>query len=283
MKWNLHIGKYFYRKKYSTDDLLDRLRQLGIQEGDNIFIHSSWDSFYNYTGNVKELVHALIELVGESGTIATPAFPYTKGMKNAPIFNVKRTMSGAGMITEVFRRCDGVKRSRNVRHSVCAKGPLAEYLTQDHQKSITCFDEYSPYYRICEKNFKILSLGIPPYQIGTMTHVVHSVLRTDLMYFAKFYNPNKFSVQKYLDYDGQIYTYKEMSEPTITRWSYIYVKYMIKRYFDSREYKIDKISNLNIAIFNAKYTLQRLIDLAHKRIVIYYQPIFWKKDLEKPI
>ena len=45
MKWNLHIGKYFYRKKYSTDDLLDRLRQLGVQEGDNIFIHSSWILF----------------------------------------------------------------------------------------------------------------------------------------------------------------------------------------------------------------------------------------------
>ena len=279
MKWNLRLGKYLYKKKYTTEDLVEELKKIGIKNGDNIFLHSSWDSFYNYTGSVKEMVAALSDLVGESGTIAMPAFPYTKGMKNAPVFNLKRTMSGAGMITEVFRRSEGVQRSRNVRHSVCAKGPLADYLTKDHQLSLTCFDEMSPYYRICEKGFKILSLGIPPYQIGTITHVVHSLERTKLQYFAKFYNPNMIFDNKYIDYDGKEYTYKEMSEPTITRWSYIKTKYLVKRYFDSKQYRISKLSNLNIAIFNADYSLNRLRELAYKRIVIYYQPRFKKEDL----
>lgn len=281
MKWNLRFGKYLWRKHFTTEDLIQKIKESGIQKGDNVFLHSSWDSFYNYSGSVKELVAALIELVGENGTIAMPAFPYTKGMKNAPIFNIKRTMSGAGLITEVFRRSDGVLRSRNVRHSVCAKGPLAKYLTVDHQKSITCFDEMSPYYRICEKRFKILSLGIPPYQIGTITHVVHSLERTKLKYYADFYDPNTLIENKYIDYDGKEYSYNEMSEPTATAWSYIKTKYIVKQYFDPKEYQINRISNLNIAVFNAYYSLNRLRELSYKRIVIYYRPVFHKDDLKR--
>lgn len=280
MRWNYRPGRFFYRKKYATEDLVMKLKEIGINEGDNVFLHSSWDSFYNYKGSVKDLVSCLLELIGDKGTLAMPAFPYTKGMKDAPVFNVKRTMSGAGMITETFRRFNGVLRSCNVRHSVCAKGPLADYLVKDHQKSLTCFDEMSPYYRICEKDFKILSLGIPPYQIGTITHVVHSLLRTKLKYFANFYDEDSLEEQKFIDYEGKENTYYAMSEPTITRWSYIKCKLMIKRFFDHKEYRIDKISNLNIAVFNANYSLNRLIELAYKRIVIYYQPRFKKSDLQ---
>lgn len=40
-KWQ----RFFYKKKYSTEELILKLKDLGMHEGSCVFIQSSWDSF----------------------------------------------------------------------------------------------------------------------------------------------------------------------------------------------------------------------------------------------
>ena len=109
-RWNIRFGRFFYHKKYSTADIVAVLRELGVNKGSNIFIHSAWDSFYNFKDDIESLLDSIINLIGPEGTLAMPAIPVTKPGK---IFNVKRTPTSAGMLAELFRRYPGVSRSRN--------------------------------------------------------------------------------------------------------------------------------------------------------------------------
>ena len=269
-RWNIRFGSYFYHKKYSTQDIINILRELGASKGCNIFIHSAWDAFYNYDGDIEHLLEAIIDLIGPEGTVAMPAYPI---MKPGKPFNVKRTPTGAGMLPEVFRRYPGVLRSRNVRHSVCALGPLADYLTNDHHNSKICFDEHSPYYKICEKNFIVLALGMPPYYIGTYQYVSQATMRHEIPYFGHFYHENERETIEYVDYDGELKTYQQIVEDqSFHRKSYWKGKYIVKKYFDKSKYRIRKISNLYITAVDAHYANEKFIELAKKGVFLYTYP-----------
>lgn len=269
-RWNIRFGRYFYHKKYTVADVIAIMQELGVKKGSNIFIHSSWDTFYNYEGNLEELLDAIIELIGQEGTLAMPAYPIKK---NGKVFNVKRTPTAAGMMPEMFRRYPGVLRSCNERHSVCALGPLADYLTCDHHKSLIAFDENSPYYRICEKNFWVISLGMPPYYIGTYQYVSQTVMRHEIPYFAQFYNEDKHHVVEYIDYDGEKKSYEEIDElHFIHRKTYWKGKYIVKKFFEKGHYNIRKISNLYISAVDANYANEKFIELAKKNIFLYSYP-----------
>lgn len=269
-RWNIRFGKYFYHRKYTTADIIAIMRELGVGKGSNIFIHSSWDTFYNYEGNLGELLDAVIELIGPEGTLAMPAFaPY----KYRKIFDVRKSPTGAGLLPEMFRRYPGVLRSRNVKHSVCALGPLAHYLVDDHHHSLICYDEHSPYYRICEKRFWVFFLGMPPYYIGTYQYVSQATMRHEVPYFAQFYDEDKHHVVEYIDYDGEQKSYEEIDEPHFTyRKSYWKGKYIVKKYFEKGHYNIRKISNLYITAVDAHYAHEKFIELAKKNIFLYSYP-----------
>ena len=49
-RWNIRFGKYIWKKKYTTNELIDLLKKTGLKKGDTVFIQAAWDSFYNYLG-----------------------------------------------------------------------------------------------------------------------------------------------------------------------------------------------------------------------------------------
>lgn len=270
--WNVRIGKYIYKKKYTTEEIISKMRFLGLKAGSNVFIHSSWDSFYNYLGNEQELIDAILNVIGKKGTLAMPAYPLKRKNK---IFDINKSVTAAGLLAETFRKYPQVKRSINERHSVCSLGPLSEILTCAHSESLICFDEKSPYYRMCDNDFLIFSLGLPPYFIGTVIHTVEAVLRNSVPYFSQFYTENSFEICCYRDESGDVKKYRFLSESGVAvRTDYIKVKYIVKRYFDNKKYGNVMLSNLNISFFDANYTRDRLIDLAMKGIVLYTTPRF---------
>lgn len=275
-RWNIRFGPYFYKKKYSTSEIIDTLRGMGIGEGSNVFIHSSWDSFYNYTGDEYELIDGIIKLIGPNGTIAMPAFPLKRKNK---LFDVRKSVTAAGLLNEAFRKYPNVKRSANERHSVCALGPLSEYLVKDHHNSLVAFDEQSPYYRICEQHFKVINLGLPVYFIGTFVHVSKTILRHEVPYFSQFYDENTFNIVHYIDYDGVERSYKEIYEPAILwRKSYLWDRFIIRKFVDRSSYQYQSISNLNVTCVDAYSVHVKLIELAKKNIFLYNYPIIKKKQ-----
>jgi aminoglycoside 3-N-acetyltransferase len=88
-----------------------------------------------------------------------------------PLFDVRRTPSAVGLISEVFRRRAGVIRSLNPLHPVLAYGPLASWLTADHEKSPYSCGQGSPFERFLKLDGKFLFFDAP-YSAMTFMHYV---------------------------------------------------------------------------------------------------------------
>lgn len=252
-----------YTEKYSAQDILNKLIDSGLNKGDTLFIHSSWDNFFNYSGTPKELIETIINYLGEEGTLAMPCFP--EKQDGSETFNVKRTPSAAGFLTEMFRRYKGVKRSINLNHSVCAYGKNADFLTKDHHLSITSWDENSPYFRLKEVNAWIVGLGVGHnLEVATSLHCVEAILR-DKIYFYSLLFPTKITYQ-YKDLEGNIgeHTYFKRIGLIDTR--------KISKYFSKEELIEFKISNLEVYCIRAKILIDKSLELGRHGITMYTKP-----------
>ena len=179
----------------------------------------------------------------------------------------------AGYLAETFRKYPGVKRSLNKLHSVCAIGKYADYIINEHNLSLTCFDEKSPYYKLAILNGKSVSLGLPRHFIGTIMHVCESLLREQLPYFR-----DKFSREvtfHYIDENGNsllhtMYT-GALKEPYIKRRN----TYLVDTYFNPDMFQRRKLSNIWINMYDAYYTVQRLSELALEGKTLFAYPHFY--------
>ena len=101
--------------------LLNDLKRIGIKRGDIICVHSSLKSIGEVDGGANTLIDTLLNVVGEEGTILMPVFTYSfVGNKDAQPFDIKNTGSKTGLVTEIFRKRKGTKRSNHPTHSVVA-------------------------------------------------------------------------------------------------------------------------------------------------------------------
>lgn len=272
--WNIKYGPFFHRRKYGTKDIIDVLKGFGIGRGSNLFIHSSWDAFYNYLGNEQELIDAVLDLIGPEGTLAMPAIPL---IRKGKLFNVKRSVTSAGLMPETFRHYPGVKRSANVRHSVCALGPLAEELTGTHHQSLIRFDENSPFYKMCKTgDFKVVSIGLPAYFIGTIIHCTEATMWREIPYFRSFYDFEHKVEHRYIDEEGMERSYWEAGDRCGARSLFSRNQRILRRWFDPTKRGKKRISNLWVSYVDADYTYQRLCELARQGVVLYIRPKFFR-------
>jgi aminoglycoside 3-N-acetyltransferase len=122
-----------YRRTFTTDDLLDGLRTLGIAEGDVLFVHSSLAAIGPVEGGAESVIDALQQAVGPQGTLVFPTFTFSivERCPDEP-YDPAATPSRVGALTEVFRKRPGVIRSRQPSHSVAAWGRHAGEIVRDN-------------------------------------------------------------------------------------------------------------------------------------------------------
>ena len=261
------VLQFLYKKKFNTNDLICVMKSMGMKKGSIIFIHSSMIEFYNYNGNATELIDRIIEEIGTNGTLLMPAFPkLIENFDNDVDFDVINSQSGAGYLSEVFRKMKGVKRSINLQHSVCAYGKLADHFVSEHKFSMTAWDIYSPYYKMCQTNTLVFALGLP-YFLGTIIHCTESLLESKYLYFSQFFKKEKHF--KYRDLEGNIGICQYRTHDFARRRN---KKRIILKYFDKNQFKKTKISNLSVEAVNAKYTLELFLQLAENGITMYSLP-----------
>ena len=199
-----------------------------------------------------------------------PAFPHDKRNPNI-VFDVKNSKSAAGYLTEVFRKRRGVKRSLNQLHSVCALGKDADEIVGSHDKSIICFDKYSPFYKIAELNGYIVNLGLPQYYTGTGVHVCEALLYDKINFFKrKFCYKVTFT---YRDANDNIIKHTMLTGSEVPYVRRRTTK-IFDRYFSPVFYKRKKLSNIWITVYDMKYLINRLSELAYQGITIYRYPKF---------
>lgn len=108
--------------------LVEALRGFHIEKDSILLVHSSLKALGPIDGGAETVIAALEETVSE-GTLVMPTFAQKNWETVMQDWHMDRP-SDVGYITEVFRTQKGSLRSDNPTHSVAARGPLAEALTQ---------------------------------------------------------------------------------------------------------------------------------------------------------
>ncbi|MYL64804.1 aminoglycoside N(3)-acetyltransferase [Bacillus hwajinpoensis] len=163
---------------HTVSSLVADFRELGIKEGMTLIVHTSLSSLGWVCGGAEAVIQALMEAVGEEGTLVMPAqtagnsdpsewmappvpeswWPVIR--EHMPPFSLETTATrGMGAIAELFRQFPRVVRSNHPMYSFTAWGKNREYVTE-HQLLQAGFGETSPLAKIYELNGKILFLGV---------------------------------------------------------------------------------------------------------------------------
>ena len=187
---------------FGPGDVKRGLIEVGVVPGDILMVHSSFDSFAGFRGTPAQIIRTLQDVVGPAGTVLMPTLPFSGSVveyaATDPLFDVRRTVSKAGLITEVFRRSPQVIRSLHPTHSVAAWGAKARELIADHEVAGTPCGRATPWGRLLDYDAKVLFLGVP---IGTMTffHAIEEALAPALP--IPVFEPGEYAL-RYRDEQG---------------------------------------------------------------------------------
>lgn len=180
--------KWIFQLIYGTandEEIFDNILKRIQDKIDILVVHSSFnDMLPMYTGNLNKLLKLILTYCAENNiTLVMPTFFLGSNSKakehylhGRNVFDVNKTISGMGMLTEIFRRKPGVKRSIHPTHSVCAFGPLADEMVNYHHKAETTFGEGSPFIEMTKFKTIILGIGTQIHQALTQVHTAEDFM-----------------------------------------------------------------------------------------------------------
>ncbi len=260
------VGKIIYHKKYNTADIIELMRNMGMRKGSVVCVHAAMKEFYNYKGDANELISAIMDAITPEGTLLMPAFPDRERMFDSSfVFDVRHTPTAAGYLAETFRRREGVVRSINIQHSVCAWGKYAEWLVKDHHHGLNCWDEQSPWYRMTQLGALVFDLGLSASYIGTFDHCVEGLLYKEHPYWNQFFNIEH--TFRYIDADGNEGTYTCRAGRLDQR---THEKVLISQM--GTHHRSQRLSNLLVQEYDSAECLDKMLELGRRGITMYYVP-----------
>jgi aminoglycoside 3-N-acetyltransferase len=165
---------------YSPGELEAALRRLGIAEGDSIVMQSAFRPTNGFTGDPRQVIDCILDILGPQGNLFMVSIPYTGSarayLESGNPFDVRRTPSMMGMLSESFRRRTGVIRSANPLHPVLAWGPRAEWVVAGHEDLAHSCGPGSPYEKMLALNTRALLFDVG-LEVLTFTHYLEHIFR----------------------------------------------------------------------------------------------------------
>ena len=162
----------------TKNEIIDALYSVGMEKGHTVMVHTSMSAMGYVCGGAQTVIEALIEVVGDEGTIMMPTQSWKNldpedGVhwdvekeywqvirENWPAYDKRITPTNTmGAVAEAFRQWPGTLRSDHPARSVAAWGRHAEYLVENHDLS-NIFGDGSPIGKLYELNGKVLLMGV---------------------------------------------------------------------------------------------------------------------------
>lgn len=261
-------------RKFTVHELLDDLKKSYLDPDRDVFIHGSFSKI-NAGIKAEELIKIFQDFMSPSANILMPAYPMPGTMQEwmsdpAP-FDVQNSPSMMGILTEVFRRHPGVRRSLHPSHSVCAFGPDADYYVRDHHTSPLPCGSVSPFARLVERGGQILCIGS---DVGKVT-AYHVVEDTTTDFPVNVYTDAPMS-KKVINNGTEIEVVTQVANPALSPWRVD--NYPLKLEEFKRHMKAfgclrsSQFGSANFDVIDAERFLDMLKNLAKKGITIYHRP-----------
>jgi aminoglycoside 3-N-acetyltransferase len=163
---------------YGPTQLEMKLAELGIAAGDSLVMQSSFSNLNGFSGDAVDVLDTVLKVLGPEGNLFMVSMPYSGSareyLSEGKPFNVRRTASHMGLLSELFRRRKGVVRSANPMHPVLAYGPRAEWLVAGHEDLSYSCGENSPFERMLELDTKALLFDVDLDVLTFMHYLEHA-------------------------------------------------------------------------------------------------------------
>jgi len=254
----------------TTQQLVENLKSIGIEKGNTLLVHSSLSKIGYLENGADTLIDALLEAIGESGNLLMPSSPNAllqlDYIRQNLLFDVNESPSRLGIITEVFRKRVGVKRSLNATEPICAFGPDADYFTEGHFQELTPYTKNSPFYRITEKHGKILYIGVTLANAGTSLHLLEDAVNFCFpVYFSEVFEV------KIKDEVGKIHSVRtKVHNPEFSKKRRC--DELIPRFLDEAICQKVKIGKANSYLFDAKKMFDSMLKNYEQNGITMYTP-----------
>ena len=145
---------------YKKQDLLSNLTEMNIDPKATLMVHISYKAIGEVEGRGDTVLDALAEYM-KPGLLVLPSHTWSNVKVNHnPIMDVIHTPTCVGVLTELFRKRDGVHRSLHPTHSLAALGTGAESFVSGEECINTPCGKGGAYYKLWERNAQILLIGV---------------------------------------------------------------------------------------------------------------------------
>lgn len=174
-------------RTHTLNTLFRDLRALGVEQGETLFVHSSFRSLGPVQDGAHAVVGALEKAADPGGLILMPSFNLLENNRlRAETWDPDTTPSTVGWLTEFFRTLPGTYRSDHYSHSVAARGRNARAFVAGHRDRTgrsspwdrdpwgRTYGENSPMARAYAAGGKVLMLGVT-YETSTYIHLVEVI------------------------------------------------------------------------------------------------------------
>lgn len=159
---------------YTKETLLNDLKNMGLSGTEAIMVHSSMKSIGEVEGGADTVVDAFMEYF-KDGLFMTPTHTWAQMSAEHSVFDPATEPSCVGIITNVFRKREGVVRSLHPTHSIAAYGKKAEEYVKGEENATTPCPPGGCWDRLRAVNAKILLLGVT-HGRNTFIHSVDEAL-----------------------------------------------------------------------------------------------------------
>lgn len=231
-------------------------------------VHSAFGPLLGFRDSPSALIDVLLETVGEEGNLLMVSMSYSSSsaeyLRTCPYFDVRKTASRMGMVSETFRRRPAVVRSVHPTHPILAFGPKAEWIVFGHENCPYPCGPGSPFEKLLKLNGKVLFYAASAYNF-TFYHYLEHLVREELPF--PLYEDQPFEVQV-IDHRGQarnVTTYVFSQEAIPRRRPGILFAELMRR----KQWKKARLGNTPIVLIDVIHAVSSTLDLAKRGIFFY--------------
>lgn len=259
--------------KISLDMLSSEIRNIGVQSGDLLIVHSSMDGLKNVNASPMQIISCLKEIIGLDGTLVFPVFPcdMKRDFDGDEIYDLSKTKIWTGLLPYVFLRYSGTIRSRFPVNTLAANGKMAKDMMRNEMNTDLAHGNNSTWKYCVDHHAKVLYLGLRVRQADTLLHVVEDTMEADWP-IKHWYKQRKYHIE-----DNGIYIADISARVRDGAWHQYFASFYSGRMLAKRKLIIEKnVFQTHIAIVpDAQRLVTALIQDAKQGKTFYYIP---KKD-----